>query len=69
MLRRTQAINNTKIKYLSVADSKIYKVIDIDFCNLTMEAHETDLAISDVPENEVFPVKELREFKIRLCNG
>ena len=62
-------INNTKIKYISVSDSKIYKVKDIDFCNLTIEATHTDLSILDVPENEVFPVDELGEFKIRLFNG
>lgn len=61
--------NNTKIQYISVADTKIYKVTDIDFCNLTIEASETDLSIADVPENEVFPVEELKEFRIRLCNG
>ena len=69
-IRRIQAINDTKIKYLSVADTKIYKVTDIDFCNLTIEASETDLSITDVPENEVFPVEELiSEFRVRLCNG
>lgn len=68
MLRRIQTINNTKIQYLSVAD-KIYKVKDIDFCNLTIEASETDLSIKDVPENEVFLVEEFGEFRIRLCNG
>lgn len=67
-LRRTQIINNTKIQYISVAD-KIYKVTDIDFCNLTIEASETNLFIADVPESELFPVEELREFKIRLING
>ena len=66
--RRIQAINDTKIKYISVADSKIYKVKDIDFCNLTIEATETDLSIKDVPENEVFPIDEFEEFRIRLCN-
>lgn len=60
--------NISKIKYISVADSKIYKVKDIDFCNLTIEASETDLAIEDVPEREVFPVEEFGEFRIRLCN-
>lgn len=68
-LRRVQAINDIKIQYLSVADTKIYEVTDIDFCNLTIEAAETDLSIADVPENEVFPVEELMEFRIRLCNG
>lgn len=68
-LRRIPAINDTKIKYLSVADTKIYKVTNIDFHDLTIEAIETDLAISDVPESEVFPVEEFGEFRIRLCNG
>lgn len=67
--RRRQTINDTKIKYLSVADSKIYKVKDIDFCNLTIEANETDLSIADVPGNEVFPVEEFGEFRVKLCNG
>lgn len=61
-------INNTKIQYISVAD-KIYKVTDIDFCNLAIEATETDLVINDVPENEVFTIEELREYRIRLVNG
>ena len=52
-----------------MADSKIYKVKDIDFCNLTIEASETDLSIVDIPESEVFPVEELGEFRIRLING
>ena len=69
MIRRIQAINNTKIKYLSVANSKIYKVTDIDFHNLIIEATETDLSIADVPEDEVFPVEEFGEFRVRLCNG
>ena len=59
--------NISKIKYLSVAD-KIYKVTDIDFCNLTIEASETDLSIADVPKNEIFPLEDFREFRIRLCN-
>lgn len=67
--RRNQAINNTKIKYISVVDTKIYKVTDIDFHNLIIEATETDLSIADVPENEVFPVEEFGEFRIRMCNG
>lgn len=66
--RRTQTINDTKIQYISVADSKIYKVTNIDFRNLTIEAARTDLAIADVPENEVFPVEEFGEFRVRLIN-
>ncbi len=68
-MRRTQAINDTKIKYLSVADTKIYKVTDIDFCKLMIEATETDLSIVDVPEDEVFPVEEFGEFRVRLIKG
>lgn len=34
-----------------------------------MEATGTDIAIADVPEDEVFPVEMFKEFKIRLCNG
>ena len=60
--------NISKIKYLSVAD-KIYKVTDIDFHNMIIEATKTDLVISDVPENEVFPVEECGEFRVWLING
>ena len=67
MLRRIQTINNTKIQYLSVAD-KIYKVKNIDFHNLIIEATKTDLLVSDVPENELFPVEDFREFRVRLVN-
>lgn len=35
---------------------------------MAIEASEADLSIADVPENEVFPVEELGEFRIRLCN-
>ena len=67
-LRRTQAINNTKIQYLSVADTKIYKVTDIDFRNLTIEASETDLSIADVPESEVFDISDFKDFRVSLKN-
>ena len=61
--------NILKIKYLLVADSKIYKVTDIDFHNLTIEATRTDLSIADVPEDEIFPIEDFRKFRIRLING
>ena len=61
--------NISKIKYISIADSKIYKVTNIDFRNLAIEAIRTDLSIADVPENEVFPVEEFGEFRVRLING
>lgn len=49
--------------------NKIYKVTDIDFNNLSIEASETDLSIADVPENEIFPVEDFGEFRIRLINN
>lgn len=61
--------NISKIQYLSVADTKIYKVTDIDFHNLIIEATETDFSIADIPENELFPIEEFGEFLIRMCNG
>lgn len=36
---------------------------------MTIEASETDLSIADVPEDEVFLIEELGEFRVRLCNG
>lgn len=51
-----------------MADTKIYGVTNIDFRNLTIEATEANLAISDVLESEVFPVEEFREFRVRMCN-
>jgi hypothetical protein len=62
-------INDTKIQYLSVADTKLYRVTNTDFRNLAIEATETDLSIADVPENEVFPVEEFAEYRVRLING
>ena len=61
--------NISKIQYLSATGTKIYKVTDIDFHNLIIEATETDLSIADVPESEVFPIEEFGEFRIRLING
>ena len=69
ILRRTQTINDTKIQYISVADSKIYKVNAIDFHNLTIQVAQTDLSIADIPEDEIFPVEEFGEFRVRLING
>ncbi len=60
--------NDTKIKYLSVADTKIYKVTDIDFCNLTIEAKQTDLNIGDVPESELWDISYFEDFRVRLVN-
>jgi hypothetical protein len=34
-----------------------------------MEAIETELSIDEVSEDEIFPVEELMEFRIKLING
>lgn len=61
-------INETKIKYLLVVD-KIYEVTSINWLHFALEARETDLNVGDVPDNEVFPIEDFSDFKIRLVNG
>ncbi len=58
----------TKIKYLLAGDEKVYKVTHTDFSNLTIEASETNLSVSDIPPDELFCLTDFREFKIRLRN-
>ncbi len=36
---------------------------------MTIEASETNLTIADVPEDELFPVEEFGEFRVRLINA
>lgn len=60
-------INNSKIKYIKVLD-KFYEVNDISFSDLIVQAAEIDYSITDIPENEVFDISELKEFKITLIN-
>ncbi len=68
ILRRIPAINDTKIKYLSVAN-KIYKVTNINWLHSYIEAKETDLSIGDVPESELWDITEFEDFRIKLVNG
>lgn len=63
----SKTLNDTKIKYLLVCD-KLYAVTDINFSDLTLEASETDLLVSDVAEEEIFRVEEFKEFYVRLQN-
>ncbi len=65
--RRNQAINNTKIKYISVLD-KVYEVISIQWLHSYLEARETDLSIDDVEESELWDISYFEDFRVRLVN-
>ena len=67
--RRTQTINNTKIKYIKIGDAdKLYEVEKISFYDFNIKAVETDLKIADVPENEIFDISEFKDFRVTLKN-
>lgn len=69
MWRRTQTINDTKIKYIKIdGTDKLYKVEKISFYDFSIKAVETDLKVDDVAENEIFPVEEFQDFKVTLKN-
>ena len=61
-------MNNTKIKFLNV-EGKIYQVTDISFFHMTIEAVETDLTVSDVPECELWNISEFERYKVKLINN
>jgi hypothetical protein len=67
-IRRTQAINGTKIKYIKISN-KLYEVKRISFYDFSIKAIETDLKVGDVPENEIFDISEFKEFRVTLKNG
>lgn len=68
ILRRTQTINDTKIKYIKIGTDKLYKVENISFYDFSIKAVETDLKIGDVAENEIFDISEFRDFMVTLKN-
>ena len=65
--RRTQTINDTKIKYISVAD-KIYEVTSIQWLHFYLEAKETNLSAEDVEETELWDISYFKDYRIRLVN-
>lgn len=65
--RRNQAINDTKIKYISVGD-KVYEVTSIQWLHLYLEAKQTDLNIDDVEESELWDISYFEDFRVRLVN-
>lgn len=66
-LRRTLAINDTRIKYILVC-GKLYEVEQINFFDFNVQAKETDKTISDVPTEEVFDLTDFKEFHVTLRN-
>ena len=66
--RRISAINDTKIKYINV-HGKPYRVTNIDFSKLTLEASEMDgVDIYSLPADEVFNLEEFHDFHVTLRN-
>ena len=66
---RIQTINDTKIKYIKIRGTdKLYEVEKISFYDFSIKAVETDLKISDVPEEEVFDISEFKDFRVTLKN-
>lgn len=61
-------INNTKIRYLQVED-KLYEVTKISFFSTKIEAVQTNLAVDDVPGDELWNLEEFRNYKVKLING
>lgn len=66
--RRIQTINDTKIKYISVAN-KIYEVASIQLLHSYLEAKETDLSVGDVPESELWDISEFKHYVVKLVNS
>lgn len=59
--------NITQIKYIKVVE-KLYQVTDISFVDMTIRAVETTTA-APVPQNVIFDLDDLKEFKIKLINN
>ena len=68
ILRRTQTINDTKIKYIKIGTDKLYKVEKISFYDFSIKAVETDLKIGDVAENEIWDISDLEGYRVTLKN-
>lgn len=60
--------NITKIKYICIG-GKIYKVTDMSIAELHIEAAETELSIAEIPDNELWKIEELEQYKIKLINS
>ena len=61
-------MNTTKIKYLHVAD-RIYEVTRVSFFYMLIEAVETNLSLSDVPEDELWDLDHFKTYTVKLINN
>lgn len=60
--------NITKIKYVAIGD-KIYVVDKLSFYHMSMMLMPCDMEKTEIPEDEVFPLDELKaDFKIEIIN-
>ena len=58
------------MKYISVNKAnKLYEITRISFYYMMVEAVETNLAMDDVPENEVWDISEFEHYKVKLVNN
>lgn len=58
------------MKYISVNKAnKLYEITRISFYYMEVEAVETNLAMDDVPENEVWDISEFEHYKVKLINN
>lgn len=58
-------MTDTKIKYILV-EGKLYKVEKISFYHMTIQARVCNKDIANVPEDEIFPWKDIAKFKIEF---
>ena len=61
-------MNNTNIRYIKISD-KIYQITDISFFYMSIEATETNLALVDLREDEVFDFEFFKNYKVKLVNN
>lgn len=52
-----------------VINDKLYEVQHISFYTMSVTAASCDKSIGDVPEDEIFDISGLQDFKITLVNG
>lgn len=60
--------NTTKIKYVIIKD-KLYLVKKINFFDMCVTLITCDIDISDIPDDEIFPIEDVKgDFHITIEN-